>query len=120
MASGGKLKTGGLFVFESRDPSQQAWLEWDRQRTNRRVSIDDVGMVESWVELIEVRLPFVSFRWTFVFESDGAVLSSDSTLRFRTRTELSDSLEAAGFVVREVRDAPDRPGKEFVFLADSV
>ena len=52
----------------------------------------------------------VSFRTTFVFDGDGAVLTSDSTLRFRTRGELADSLAAAGFVVDEVRDAPDRPG----------
>ncbi len=112
------LRPGGLFVFESRDPLQQAWQEWDRRRTYRQVSIDDIGSVETWVELTEVRLPFISFRWTFVFESDGAVLSSDSTLRFRTKAELSASLEAAGFVVREVRDAPDRPRQEFVFLAE--
>jgi hypothetical protein len=52
-----------------------------------------------------------------VFDGDGAVLTSDSTLRFRTRAELADSLAAAGFAVDEVRDAPDRPGREFVFIA---
>ena len=50
-------------------------------------------------------------------DGDGAVLTSDSTLRFRTRAELADSLAAAGFAVDEVRDAPDRPGREFVFIA---
>ena len=38
-------------------------------------------------------------------------------LRFRSRDELADSLAAAGMVVDEVRDAPDRPGREFVFVA---
>jgi nucleoside-triphosphatase THEP1 len=46
----------------------------------------------------------------------GAI-QSRSTLRFRTRAELEASLTAAGFVVQEVRDAPDRPGRELVFLA---
>jgi hypothetical protein len=59
----------------------------------------------------------VSFRATFVFDRDGAVLTSDSTLRFRGRGELTDSLTAAALVVDEVRDAPDRPGREFVFIA---
>jgi hypothetical protein len=45
------------------------------------------------------------------------VLTSDSTLRFRGRGELADSLAAAGLVVDEVRDAADRPGREFVFIA---
>jgi hypothetical protein len=45
------------------------------------------------------------------------VLTSDSTLRFRSRVEVEDSLAAAGFVTVEVRDAPDRPGRELVFIA---
>jgi hypothetical protein len=54
---------------------------------------------------------------TFVFGSDGAVLTSESTLRFRGRDELANSLAAANLAVEEVRDAPDRPGREFVFIA---
>ncbi len=69
------------------------------------------------VDLTDVNLPFVSFRHTFVFASDGAVLTSDSTLRFRSHAEVSDSLRAAGFEVREVRDAPDRPGRELIFVS---
>jgi len=52
-----------------------------------------------------------------VFASDGAVLTSGSTLRFRERADLAGSLASAGLVVDEVRDAPDRPGLEFVFVA---
>jgi hypothetical protein len=44
-------------------------------------------------------------------------LTADSTLRFRSRDELANSLMAADLVVDEVRDAPDRPGREFVFVA---
>jgi len=73
--------------------------------------------VETWIDLIKVSLPFVSFRHSFVFAIDGAVLTSDSTLRFRGRSEINDSLEAGGFVAREVRDAPDRPGCELVFVS---
>jgi hypothetical protein len=45
------------------------------------------------------------------------VLTSDSTLRFRERAEVEAELDAQGFVVDDVRDAPDRPGKELVFVA---
>ena len=53
----------------------------------------------------------------FRFESDGAVLTSDSTLRFREREEVVASLAQAGFALLGVRDAPDRPGRELVFVA---
>ncbi|EQD28159.1 methyltransferase, partial [mine drainage metagenome] len=45
------------------------------------------GSVEAWVELTEVSLPLVSFLWTFVFDG-GAVLTSNSTLGFRTEAEI--------------------------------
>ncbi len=72
------------------------------------------------MELRAVELPLVSFRHTFAFEADRATLVSDSTLRFRDRTETAESLRLAGFHLREVRDAPDRPGHEFVFIAQRI
>ncbi len=111
------LRPGGRLVFESRDPGKKAWLEWNRAQTYRRVVIPDVGPVETWTDLTAVEGDLVSFRMTFVFDSDGAALTSHSTLRFRSRDELVASLLAADLVVDEIRDAPDRPGREFVFIA---
>jgi SAM-dependent methyltransferase len=111
------LRPGGCLVFETRDPAAKAWLEWTRERTYQRTVIPGVGAVQSWEDLLEVSGELVSFRSTNVFESDGAVLTSDSTLRFRSRDELAASLAAAGYVVDEVRQAPDRPGRELVFVA---
>lgn len=113
----GALQPGGRLVFESRDPAKKAWLEWNRDQTYRRAVIPGAGPVETWTDLTGVEGSRVSFRMTFVFGSDGAMLTSDSTLRFRGRSELADSLAAAGLVVEEVRDASDRPGREFVFIA---
>ena len=62
-------------------------------------------------------LPFVSIRGTYTFRADGAVIVSDSTLRFRSREEVESSLVAHGYRVLDVRQAPDRPGREFVFIA---
>ena len=111
------LRPGGRLVFESRDPAQQAWLGWNRGQTYRRAVISGVGPVQTWIDLTRVEGDLVSFRTTFVFDSDDAVLTSNSTLRFRSRGELADSLTKADLVVDEVRDAPDRPGLELVFIA---
>jgi SAM-dependent methyltransferase len=111
------LRPGGWLVFETRDPARQGWLEWNRAATFTRVDVPGAGVVESWLDVTDVRPGVVSFRGTYVFASDGAVLTSDSTLRFRDRAEVAKSLARTGFVVDEVRDAPDRPGREFVFVA---
>ena len=111
------LRPEGRLVFESRDPEKKAWLEWNRDQTYRRIVIPEAGAVQTWTDLAGVEGSLVSFRMTFVFGSDGAVLTSESTLRFRGRDELANSLAAAHLAVEEVRDAPDRPGREFVFIA---
>jgi SAM-dependent methyltransferase len=110
------LRPGGRLVFETRDPAQQAWRQWAEDHSRRRLVIPGTGPVELWTELTEREGSRVSFSTTFVFENDGAVLTSHSTLRFRTRDELTASLTEAGLLVDEVRDAPDRPNLEFVFL----
>ena len=111
------LRPGGRLVFESRDPARKAWLEWNRDHTYRRVAIPGAGPVETWIDLTDVQGSLVSFRTSFVFGRDGAMLTSDSTLRFRSRRELTGSLAAAGLTIEEIRDAPDRPGREFVYIA---
>jgi hypothetical protein len=111
------LRPGGHLVFETRVPARRAWEGWVPDATRSQVDIEGVGRVETWCELVEVAAPLVTFRWTYVFESDGAVLTSESTLRFRDREEVERSLVATGYVVEDVRDAPDRPGLEHVFIA---
>ncbi|HEY7071704.1 MAG TPA: class I SAM-dependent methyltransferase [Acidimicrobiales bacterium] len=111
------LRPGGWLAFESRRPERQAWQEWTRDRSYLREEVDGAGLVETWDEVTDVSLPFVTFRSTTVFHADGAELCSQSTLRFRTRDEIGESLTAAGFGVEDVREAPDRPGMENVFVA---
>ncbi|GAA1899673.1 class I SAM-dependent methyltransferase [Streptomyces sodiiphilus] len=111
------LRPGGHLVFETRDPARRAWEGWNREATHRVARLPGVGAVETWCEVTEVDGPLVTFRWTFVFAADGQVLTSDSTLRFRERREVEADLAEEGFEVEDVRDAPDRPGREFVFVA---
>ncbi|MFF3965020.1 class I SAM-dependent methyltransferase [Streptomyces griseorubiginosus] len=111
------LRPGGRLVFETRDPARRAWEEWNRQASYAVTEVAGVGAIESWVEVTRVEGQLVSFRWTYVFAADGPTLTSDSTLRFRERAEIEAELAGQGFVVEDVRDAPDRPGREFVFVA---
>ena len=108
------LRPGGWLVFETRVPERREWRGWTTE--HRRTDIAGVGVVETWGEVTNVSEPFVSFRQHYVFDADGAVLVSDSTLRFRSRDEIERLLGAAAFVVEDVRDAPDRPGRELMFV----
>jgi len=110
------LRPGGQLVFETRVPARRAWLEWNRAASHSVTDVAGVGPVETWVDLLHVHGPLVSFRWTYVFP-DGELLTSDSTLRFRERDEIEEALTAHGYRLDAVRDAPDRPGRELVFIA---
>jgi hypothetical protein len=111
------LRPGGYLVFETRNPVHRAWEGWNRAATYAVTEIDDVGAVENWLEVTDAGDSLVTFRSTTVFASDGQVLTSESTLRFRERDEVLTDLAQSGYDVLDVRDAPDRPGREFVFIA---
>jgi len=111
------LRPGGRLVFETRVPARRAWEEWTREQSHSVTEVDGIGAVETWVQVTEVTGPLVSFRWTYRLAADGQVLTSDSTLRFREREEIEADLDAQGYVLEDVREAPDRPGREYVFVA---
>jgi SAM-dependent methyltransferase len=110
------LRPGGRLVFETRDPAAKAWLEWNREHSYAQTDVPGVGSVRSWVELLDVSGELVTFRGICVFDSDSDQIVSDCTLRFRSREEVTAILTAAGFTTDEVREAPDRPAREMVFL----
>jgi SAM-dependent methyltransferase len=111
------LRPAGYLVFETRNPAHRAWEGWNRAATYGVTEIDGVGAVENWQEVTDASDSLVTFRSTTVFASDGQVLTSESTLRFRERDEVLTDLDQSGYVAFDVRDAPDRPGREFVFIA---
>lgn len=97
----------------TRRPEDRAWEEWAVQTGPVVRTVAGVGEVERRREVTRVTLPYVSFRYTYRFASNRAELRSDSTLRFRSRAEVEETLTTNGFTILDVRDAPDRPGREY-------
>lgn len=110
------LRPHGYLVFETRRPERRAWEEWAAGTAPVTLDIPGTGPVEHRSEVTVVDLPFVSFRDTYTFGADGAIITSESTLRFRGHDEVAASLAAAGYRILDVREAPDRPGREYVFI----
>jgi SAM-dependent methyltransferase len=109
------LRPGGHFVFETRRPERRAWEEWATETEPVVREVPGVGTVEERREALIVDLPYVTFRGSYRFP-DNTVVTSESTLRFREREELEAALAECGFDVVDVREAPDRMGKEYVFI----
>lgn len=107
------LRPNGWFALEARRHEVRAWETWDIPPTTVELPGGTKAVVSRTVS--EVALPLVTFESETVIDEE--VLPSMSTLRFRDRREIERDLEDHGFAVVDVRDAPDRPGKENVFLA---
>jgi SAM-dependent methyltransferase len=112
------LRPGGHLVLETRRPERRAWEEWAASPAPVILDIPGTGPVERRLQVTSVSLPLVSFRYAYTFLADDTVITSDSTIRFRSRDEMESSLATHGYRVLDVREAPDRPGHELVFLAE--
>ena len=99
------------------DPAAAAWRHWTRVRLKTHREVPNMGRLATWHELLTVAPGRVSFRTVVVRDADGTPLTAESTLRVRSREELERSIAQVGFTVEDVRDAPDRPGQEWVFIA---
>jgi SAM-dependent methyltransferase len=118
------LHEHGWLVFETRDPARKAWEDWTPETTYQVRQVDGIGEVIGWTELTTVPSDdadplLVSFRHHYRFDGDDTDVVSESTLRFRTAEQIEADLARVGFAVRDIRDAPDRPGRELVFIAQA-
>jgi SAM-dependent methyltransferase len=115
------LRSGGHLAFESRNPDDRAWERWNRAATYERIDTPH-GPMECWLELISVGDGRVRFAGHNIFNATGEVVIANSELRFRSRTELADSLVNTGFTVEDVygdweRGPVVRASRVIVFIA---
>ena len=111
------LRPGGMLAFEARRPEVRAWDNWTKDASHQIVDIPGVGKVEERVEVTNEDGEFVTFVSPNIFHSDGERIDSVSTLRFRSRAAIEQSLVEAGFEVRDVRDLKYAPGRSWLYLA---
>lgn len=109
-------RPGGHLVLESRRPLHRAWERWAEDASPAVRVVPGIGEVTHRRAVTSVQLPLVSFRHEYTC-ADGQVVGSSSTLIFRRLDELEVGLIRADFEVLEVRQAPDRPGAEYVVIA---
>lgn len=95
------LHPGGYLAFESRNPLVRAWEKWVREDTLEETNTP-FGLMECWLELASVKPGKVRFVAHNVFRATGEDVVVSSELRFRTETELSNSLIKAGFTIKHL------------------
>ena len=101
------LRPGGYLVFESRNPLARAWERWIREDTFEQIKTP-FGLMDCWLELVDVENGKVRFVAHNVFKSTGEDVVASSELRFRHNAELIDSLINAGFAIEQIYGNWDR------------
>lgn len=115
------LRSGGYLAFESRNPSAKAWQHWQGDASYSRRNTP-YGVLEEWLELVEVSEGKVHFQAHNFFVDTGEKLVVDSILRFRSQQEIRASLHEAGFAVQHVygnwqREAVKETSPLLIFVA---
>ena len=118
------LVLGGRLIFDSRDPTDRRWEQWNPVDSRRRIAVPEVGIVTAWTEVTAVHDGAVSFTHHYGFPVADELLST-ATLRFRTESEIRSTLLAAGFEIEAVyggwnREPVAAPDGELLVLARAV
>jgi SAM-dependent methyltransferase len=112
------LRPGGWLSFETRDPTARAW-----ETPSPVTTADDPvhGPITSWSTVTVVQEPLVSYDLHYRFAT-GEEITTPCTLRYRTRTELAGSLDAAGFTLTQTHGTWTRhpTGPELIVIAQRM
>ncbi|PWD51060.1 class I SAM-dependent methyltransferase [Serinibacter arcticus] len=92
------LRPGGVLAFETRNPSDRAWLGWASGRSERATVH---GVLREWDEVEELAPGRVLLRSHNEFR-DGERVTEESELAFRDEATLRRQLAEAGFAVDRV------------------
>ena len=95
------LRPGGHLAFESRNPADRGWENWNPETTFARLETPH-GPVETWLEVVGEENGRVHFIGHNLFKNTGEELVVTSTLRYRSHAEISASLHEAGFAIKQV------------------
>lgn len=122
------LKPGGYLAFESRNPAMQPWarnsqhIDWPSKDSPREVTDSIFGNIKWWMQLLEVKGEKVLYENHYLFKNSGEEFVSINELKFRTKEEVTQSLEKAGFTMENIYgDWDSSPvnteSPEFIFVA---
>lgn len=96
------LAPGGRFIFDTRNPTAQAWRDWTPEQTRRSLEHPALGTVEAWSDVVhDAATGIVTYQTHYRIPASGRQVSAESQIRFITRERLSALLDHAGLKVEE-------------------
>jgi SAM-dependent methyltransferase len=94
------LAPSGRFIFDSRNPTAEAWMRWTPEQSRRVIEHPRVGRVAVWNDASQDPASgIVTYRTYYQIIADGRIHSSQSQIAFPSCERLSLLIEEAGLEV---------------------
>jgi len=96
------LAPGGRFVFDTRNPGAQEWLEWTPQRSERMVAHPSLGAVKAWYDAVhDAATGVVTYSTYYEIPGGRPVLGAEAKIAFPKKEDLAGMLGEAGLLVEQ-------------------
>lgn len=94
------LAPAGRFIFDTRNPAAEEWLEWLPGNSRRRFEAPGLGVVEAWNDAVyDAASGIVTYQTHYRIAGSDRLYSASSDIRFTDRAPLTALLNEAGLVV---------------------
>jgi SAM-dependent methyltransferase len=89
------LAPGGTFIFDTREPSREAWRRWEPVQSRRSIEHPALGRIEAWNDAAYDPASQVVTYWSFYRASNGRVWQAQSRIRFAGKHAIAARLTNA-------------------------
>lgn len=90
----------GRFIFDSRNPADEAWNRWTPERSRRRLTHPSLGPLLAWNDATHDPLTgVVTYRTLYEVVADGRRHHANARIAFPSRPRIGSLAEQAGLVV---------------------
>jgi len=94
------LKPGGRFIFDTRNPSQQAWEKWNYKSAPRTIHHAEFGVIEAWsISERDNETGVVTYEKSYRIKETGKTYSASARIQFPSKEGLAGLMSGAGLSV---------------------
>lgn len=96
------LAPTGRFIFDSRNPADEAWTRWTPERSRRRLTHPSLGSVLAWNDATHDPLSgVVTYHTHYEVVADGRRHAASAQIAFPARSQIGSLAEEAGLEIQD-------------------
>ena len=112
------LAPGGIFIFDSRNPTRTEWTEWGPDASRRHFDLPPHGRIEAWNDARHDPQTGIVTYDTFYRNVAGRLWTTSARIRFAPQEVIAACLDQAG--LRVDRWLGDWQGSEWTVRSDEI